>query len=97
MDLNNIILYFILTSFGLFFYKYLFFILNKYNLKFLVDNELTKPQAFHQSPIPTIGGLGIFFSFLKISRLIYGPKNDKKSLAWFRDYPLILVTEPRYG
>ena len=64
MDLNNIILYFILTSFGLFFYKYLFFILNKYNLKFLVDNELTKPQAFHQSPIPTIGGLGIFFLFL---------------------------------
>ena len=64
MDLNNLILTCILISFGLLFYKYFLFILNKYNLKMFIDNELKKPQAFHQFPIPTAGGLGIFFSFL---------------------------------
>jgi len=64
MDLNNLILTFILISFGLLFYKYFLFILNKYNLKMFIDDELKKPQAFHQFPIPTTGGLGIFFSFL---------------------------------
>ena len=64
MDLNNLIPSFILISFGLFFYRYFLFILSKYNLKMFIDDQLKKPQAFHQSPIPTIGGLGIFFSFL---------------------------------
>lgn len=64
MDLNNLILSFILISFGLLFYKYFLFILSKYNLKILIDDDLKKPQAFHQFPVPTAGGLGIFFSFL---------------------------------
>ena len=64
MDLNNLILFLILISFSLLFYKYFLFILSKYNLKIFIDDELKKPQAFHQFPIPTIGGLGIFFSFL---------------------------------
>ena len=64
MDLNNLIPSFILISFGLLFYKYFLFILNRYNLKMFIDDDLGKPQAFHQSPIPTAGGLGIFFSFL---------------------------------
>ena len=64
MDLNNLILSFILISFGFLFYKYFLIISNKYNLKLLIDDELKKPQAFHQFPVPTVGGLGIFFSFL---------------------------------
>ena len=64
MDLNNLILSFILISFGLLFYKYFLSILSKYNLKMFIDDDLKKPQAFHQFPVPTAGGLGIFFSFL---------------------------------
>ena len=66
MDLNNIILFFFLIVFGLFFYKYFLIFLNKYNIDLLIDNEFRKPQAFHQLPISTSGGIGIFFSFLII-------------------------------
>ena len=64
MDLNNLILLFILVSFGIFFYKYFLLVLNKYNPKLLIDDELKKPQAFHEFPIPRSGGIGISFSFL---------------------------------
>ena len=64
MDLNNLILIFFLTGFGLFFYKYFLLILNKYKSKLLIDDQFTKPQAFHESPIPTAGGVCIFFSLL---------------------------------
>jgi len=64
MALNNLILIFILISFGLFFYKYFFIFLKKYNLKILIDDEFNKPQAFHEFPASTSGGLGLFLSFL---------------------------------
>ena len=64
MDLNNLILIFLLIVFGLFFYKYLLLIISKYKPKFLIDDLYTKPQAFHDSPISTAGGLCIFFSTL---------------------------------
>jgi len=64
MDLNNLILFFILIGFGFLFYKYFLFISNKYNLKLLMDDELKKPQAFHEFAVPRAGCLGIFFSFL---------------------------------
>jgi len=64
MDLNNLILSFILICFGFLFYKYFLFISNKYNLKLLIDDDLKKPQSFHEFAVPTVGGLGIFFSFL---------------------------------
>tara|TARA_B100001765_G_scaffold205798_1_gene162507 strand:- start:80 stop:1141 length:1062 start_codon:yes stop_codon:yes gene_type:complete len=64
MDLNNLILFFALIGFNLFFYKYLLLIINKYKPQLLIDNQFTKPQAFHESPIPTAGGVGIFFSIL---------------------------------
>ena len=66
MDLNNLILFFFLIVFGLFFYKYFTIFLSKYNINLLIDDEFKKPQAFHQSPISTSGGVGIFFSFLII-------------------------------
>ena len=56
MDLNNLVLFFVLIIFGLVFYKT--------NFKLLIDNEYKKPQAFHSTPISTAGGLGIYFSFL---------------------------------
>ena len=64
MDLSNLIPFFILIGFGFLFYKYFLFISNKYNLKLLMDDELKKPQAFHEFAVPRAGGLGIFFSFL---------------------------------
>ena len=66
MDLNNIILIFLLIGFNLFFYKYFLFEHNKYKLNFLIDNDFKKPQAFHVSPIPMVGGFILFFSFLII-------------------------------
>ena len=64
MDSNNLILIFSLIGFGLFFYNYLLLILNKYKPKLLVDDQFTKPQAFHETPISRAGGICIFFSLL---------------------------------
>ena len=63
MDSNNFILFFLLLAFGLFFYKYFPFLLNNFNPKLLIDDELNKPQAFHDQPISIIGGIGIFLLF----------------------------------
>ena len=71
MDLNNFILFFLLTIFGLLFYKYFLLILRKYNLNLLVDNEFNKVQAFHELPTPTFGGLGIFLSFLILCLFLF--------------------------
>jgi UDP-GlcNAc:undecaprenyl-phosphate/decaprenyl-phosphate GlcNAc-1-phosphate transferase len=64
MESNNLILTFILIIFGSFFYKYLLKTINKYKPKFLVDDQFTKPQAFHYQPISHGGGLCIFLSLL---------------------------------
>ena len=64
MDLNNLILIFFLIGFGILFYKCFLLIINKYNLKLLIDDQLRKPQAFHIFPTPSVGGAGIFFSLL---------------------------------
>jgi len=64
MDSNNLILTFLLIVFGSFFYKYLLKIINKYKLKLLVDDQFTKPQAFHYQPTSHGGGLCIFLSLL---------------------------------
>ena len=71
MDLNNLILFFILISFSLFFYKYFVSFLNKYNSKLLVDDQFKKPQSFHELPISTSGGTGIFFSFLILNLYLF--------------------------
>jgi len=62
MDSNNFILFFSLIGFNLFFYKYLLLIINKHNPKLLIDDQFTKPQAFHELPISIAGGTCIFFS-----------------------------------
>ena len=71
MDLNNLILFFILISFSLFFYKYFVVFLNKYNPKLLIDDQFKKPQSFHETPISISGGTGIFFSFLILNLYLF--------------------------
>ncbi len=66
MVLNNFILGFLLVVFGLFFYKYLLLILNKYKPELLIDDEFSKPQAFHESSVSITGGVCIFLSLLVI-------------------------------
>ena len=74
MVLNNFILFFLLTSFGFLFYKYFILMIKKYNLNLLVDNEFNKTQAFHEFPTPTIGGLGLFLSFLILCLFLFWSK-----------------------
>jgi UDP-N-acetylmuramyl pentapeptide phosphotransferase/UDP-N-acetylglucosamine-1-phosphate transferase len=64
MDSNSFIFFFVLIFFGFFFNKYFDLILNKYKPGLLVDSQFKKPQAFHDFPAYTFGGVGIFFSFL---------------------------------
>jgi len=64
MDLNNLILFFFLISFNLFFYNYFLAKLRNFNSKFLIDDQFNKPQAFHDNPISIAGGIGIFISLL---------------------------------
>jgi len=75
MNLNNLILALVLIGLGLFFYKYFLLILNKYNPKLLVDNQFTKPQAFHELPTSITGGVGIFFSLSIIYFYLFFFKN----------------------
>ena len=80
MDLGNLVLLFLLMATGLFFYKYFSLITNKYKPKLLIDDELKKPQAFHESPTLVTGGAGIFFSFLIVySYVLFVLKNKKRS------------------
>jgi len=62
--MNDLIFIFFLIGFGLLFYKSFLLIINKYNSNLLIDDQLRKPQAFHTSPTPHVGGIGIFFSLL---------------------------------
>tara|TARA_Y100000590_G_C15720841_1_gene1013489 strand:- start:2066 stop:3127 length:1062 start_codon:yes stop_codon:yes gene_type:complete len=64
MDSNNLILFLILISFSLFFYKYFLLVLYKHNPKILIDDQLDKTQAFHITSTSTAGGLCLFFSLL---------------------------------
>ena len=64
MNLNNLTSIFFLILLNFFFYKYFLIMLNKSRSKLLVDNQFSKPQAFHDYPILTIGGIGIFLFFL---------------------------------
>jgi len=66
MVLNNLVLFFLLIAFGIFFYKFFVVKLGKYKPQLLIDNQFNKPQAFHEAPISMAGGIGIFFSFLII-------------------------------
>ena len=59
---NNLFLIIILIAFNILFYKYFLSTIHKYYPKALIDDQLKKPQAFHQFPTPIIGGTCIFLS-----------------------------------
>ena len=71
MDLNNFILFLVLIGFSLVFYNYFVLFVKKYNSRLLIDNQLNKPQAFHVSPTPIVGGICIFLSSLIIFFYFY--------------------------
>jgi UDP-GlcNAc:undecaprenyl-phosphate/decaprenyl-phosphate GlcNAc-1-phosphate transferase len=78
MNLNNFFLILFLLAFSLFYYKYFLLILKKYNPKLLVDNQYSKPQAFHERPVSTGGGLYIcvsliiiFFNFVFFNNIFF--------------------------
>ena len=62
-SLNNIIFLLLLVFCGYFVSKYLIALLKKSKTNLLADNNLEKPQAFHEFPISIAGGICIFFSF----------------------------------
>ena len=64
MDIKDLFLLFLLFGFSFFYYKYFLLILNKYKPNLLMDDQFTKPQAFHESATSTAGGIYIFFSLL---------------------------------
>ena len=67
MDLNNIILIFILIGFSLLFYKYFIPVLNKYNKNFLIDNDfkaLILINPSHFSGVPISLSFSNIFTFL---------------------------------
>jgi len=74
MDLSNFFFFFLLVGIGLFFFKYFLPVFKNYNLKILIDDEFKKPQAFHEFPVLTSGGLGIFFSFFVLCLYMFWSK-----------------------
>ena len=71
MILNNLVFFFCLAAFCVLFNKYFIIVLKKYYPKLLIDNQFTKPQAFHELPTPVSGGVGIFFSFFFVYSYLY--------------------------
>ena len=64
MELNNIIFSVLLILFVFFLSKSFLYVFNKAEIQILKDDQFNKPQAFHQFPVSTTGGIGIFISFL---------------------------------
>ena len=64
MDLNSIVLILVIIGFGLYFYKFFIAKIKNYKPELLVDNQFSKPQAFHEYSTSTSGGLCIYISLL---------------------------------
>ncbi len=75
VELNNIIFTFLLAIFGYFFTKYILLFFERSKNKFLVDNQFSKPQAFHENPTYRLGGVLIFFLLLLVFLYLYFFKN----------------------
>jgi len=66
MDLNNFIFFLILVIFSFVFNKYFSKKINKHYPTLLIDDQFSKPQAFHMNAVSTSGGIGIFFSHIVV-------------------------------
>ena len=63
MELNNLFFLFLILIFGYFFNQFFLNTLAKSKSALFIDDQFNKPQAFHEIPIPRIGGL-VFFLLL---------------------------------
>ena len=75
MELNNIIFSFLLLFFSYFFNKYFLLILKKSKFNLLFDNQLNKPQSFHENPTYRLGGVTIFSSLILVFLYLFFFKN----------------------
>ena len=62
----TLLLFSALIIFSAVFYSFFLLILKKNNSSLFIDKEFSKPQAFHESATPVIGGLCIYFSLLLV-------------------------------
>ncbi len=74
-ELNNIIFPLLMVLVGYGISKYLIGSLNKIKSNLLIDNQFTKPQAFHQKPTYRIGGVIIFLLLILVFLYLYFFKN----------------------
>ena len=75
MALNNIIFAFTIILLGFFFNKYLLLFFKKTKTNLLVDDQFSKPQAFHENSIPRSGGITLFFLLTIIFAYLFFSKN----------------------
>ena len=75
VELNNIFFSFILLFIGYFLTKFLLVSFRNKKIDFLVDNQFTKPQAFHEKPTYRVGGLINFFLLILVFVYLYFFKN----------------------
>jgi UDP-GlcNAc:undecaprenyl-phosphate/decaprenyl-phosphate GlcNAc-1-phosphate transferase len=61
MALNNIIFLSLVIFFSFIFNKYLLFFFKKINTNLLIDDQFSKPQAFHKNSTPRLGGITLYF------------------------------------
>ena len=75
MALNNIIFLLFIIIFGFYFNKYLLFFFKKINTRLLVDDQFKKPQAFHENPVPRLGGVTLYLLLATTFVYLFFSKN----------------------
>jgi UDP-N-acetylmuramyl pentapeptide phosphotransferase/UDP-N-acetylglucosamine-1-phosphate transferase len=102
MALDNVYIFFLLSVFFLFLLTRNFFFINN---ELYLDKEFSKPQAFHQVPIPRVGGFIIFIITIFYLLFYFGEKSFSYStillgiiffiVGFFDDFKLKIKPELR--
>ena len=71
MDSNNLIFLIVLTILCFSLNKFFIFFSKKSNSNLLVDDQFSKPQAFHELPVLVTGGIGIFLSIFIVYSYLF--------------------------
>jgi UDP-N-acetylmuramyl pentapeptide phosphotransferase/UDP-N-acetylglucosamine-1-phosphate transferase len=75
MELNNIIFSILLLFVGFFINKYFLSLLIKTKSSLLIDNQFTKPQAFHEHSTYRLGGTTFFLLLIIVFLYLFFEKN----------------------
>jgi len=75
MFFNDLIFFIILIVYSYTQNRFLLYVFSKNKLAFLLDNNLLKPQAFHEYPTNRIGGIAVFFPIFLSFFYLYFFKN----------------------